>query len=290
MKAIYKIKYVMPALLAAVVIALTATACMDGEWDDPQNDNVFGDYTIQERNVITIESLKSKYADYISTSYTYAEITEDIQIKGVVVGNDIGGNIYNEVSIDDGTGAILICIAQGGLFGYLPVGQEILVDLKGLCIGGYGQQAEIGMPYTNARGNTYVSRMSRTLWNQHFKLVGEPDPTAVEAEEFNTSKVSNKDYLTSHSGKLMTLKGVSFTAADGTTRYATDAEKDAANCVNRAITGFKTSNLVVRTSTYADFAALPLPTGKVNITGIFTRYNNIWQILIREESDVVAAE
>ena len=84
----------------------------------------------------------------------------------------------------------------------------------------------------------------------------------------------------------MTIKGVKFAGADGKKMYATAQEKDAANSVNRALEGYNAQQIVVRTSTYADFAALPLPQGKVNITGIFTRFRNTWQILIRQESDV----
>ena len=61
-----------------------------------------------------------------------------------------------------------------------------------------------------------------------------------------------------------------------------------ANCANRAIEGH--SDIVVRTSTYADFAAMPMPTGRVDITGIFTRYNNTWQILLRTDKDIETAE
>lgn len=278
-------KYIMLALACCLF-----TGCMDDDWDTPSTsalENAFGNQAITETNVVTISSLKSQYNSVINaSSNSYAEITDDIQIKGRVVGNDIQGNIYNEISIDDGTGAILICISQGGLFAYLPVGQEILVDLKGLYIGGYGKQAEIGTPYTNARGSSYVSRMSRIVWNQHFKRLGSPDASQVAPEVFDASKVKDANYLVENNGKLMTIKGVEFSDADGTNTFAPESGKDAANCVNRGLKGFSTSNLVVRTSTYADFAAKPLPKGKVNITGIFTRYNNIWQILIREESDV----
>ena len=71
-------------------------------------------------------------------AYRGFEVTEDVKIKGIVTGNDIGGNIYNEFSVQDATGALLVCVSQGGLFGYLPVGQEVLIDLKGLMLGGYG--------------------------------------------------------------------------------------------------------------------------------------------------------
>lgn len=53
------------------------------------------------------------------------------------------------------------------------------------------------------------------------------------------------------------------------------------------------ASFVVRSSTYADFAAQVMPTGKINLTGIFTVYANdpkkygyTWQILLREGSDV----
>ena len=40
-------------------------------------------------------------------------------------------------------------------------------------------------------------------------------------------------------------------------------------------------------SNFAKFASLPVPVGKkVNITGIFKRYNNLWEIIIRSIDDV----
>lgn len=288
------IKYLLMLVLACSLV----TGCMDDDWDTPNAEalnKAYGNQEIAETNVITIGSLKEKYESVINASTnSYEQITEDVQIKGRVVGNDIGGNIYNEVSIDDGTGAILICISQGGLFSYLPVGQEIVVDLKGLYIGGYGKQAEIGMPYTNAKGNSYVSRMSRILWNKHFKLTGVADASKVVAEEFDVSKRTNEDYFTANNGKLMTIKNVEFTNADGKTTFAPSEEKDAANSVNRGLSQngkpIATSSIVVRTSSYADFAAKQLPTGKLNITGVFTRYRTTWQILIRDERDIQSAE
>ncbi|CCZ13732.1 putative uncharacterized protein [Prevotella sp. CAG:1092] len=288
------IKYLLMLVLACSLF----TGCMDDDWDTPNTEalnKAYGNQEIAETNVITIGSLKEKYESVINASTnSYEQITEDVQIKGRVVGNDIGGNIYNEVSIDDGTGAILICISQGGLFSYLPVGQEIVVDLKGLYIGGYGKQAEIGMPYTNAKGNSYVSRMSRVLWNKHFKLTGVADASKVVAEEFDVSKRTKEEYFTANNGKLMTIKNVEFTNADGKTTFAPSEEKDAANSVNRGLSQngkpIATSSIVVRTSSYADFAAKQLPTGKLNITGVFTRYRTTWQILIRDERDIQPAE
>ena len=270
-----------------LVACTTLMGCMNDNWSTPENTNVFGNNDLKETNVVTINALRTTYQDVINASANpYKKIDTDLQIKGRVVGNDIQGNLYNCVAISDGTGAILIDIAQGGLFSYLPVGQEILVNLKDLYIGSYGLQAQIGTPYTNARGVTTVSRMNRFLWNEHFKYIGTSDASQVTPEVFDVSKITDADYLKSHSGRLMVIKEVKFKGADGTKVYASDKEKDAANSVNRELEDFDSRQIVVRTSTYADFAAIPLPQTKVNITGIFTRYRDTWQILIRTGNDV----
>lgn len=278
-------------ILMLAVCTLLAS-CMADSFDAPSTtaDKVFGNPSLTEKNVISIADLKSTYSSVISNN-GMKQITDEIQIKGTVIGNDIEGNIYNEVFIDDGTGAFIICIAQGGIYGFLPVGQEILVDLKDLYIGAYGQQGEIGTPYTSASGSTYVSRMSRFLWNDHYKLIGS-NPSSVTPEEFDQRRVTDASYLESHCGKLMTLKGVELQAADGKATFAPDDDSvpRTANCVNRNFKGISSSQLVLRTSTYADFAGNVMPEGKVNVTGIFTRYRNTWQILMRSINDIEPAQ
>ena len=277
-----KIRYSLIAIACAALVG-----CMDKDWNDPNNSEAYGNPSIKETKVITIGDLKKDYADVIaSQTAPYKKVENDVQIKGRITGNDIQGNIYNSICIEDATGGILIDIAQGGLFAYLPVGQEIVVNLKDLYVGSYGQQAAIGIPFTNGKGQTSVSRMNRYLWNEHFNYVGAVDASKVQPEVFDVSKIADAEYLRTHSGRLMTIKGVKFKDADGTKVFASAAEKDAANSVNRELEGYTNRQIVVRTSTYADFAAMPLPQGTVDIIGIFTRFRNTWQILLRTESDV----
>lgn len=271
--------YIIIAFVSAIF-----TGCMDNRWDIPGTDgSEFGNEAVAETNLVSIAQLKQKYATVIYNG-SYEQFNELTQIKGVVTGNDVQGNLYSQVAIEDGTGSMIICIAQGGLYGQMQVGREILIELKGLYIGGYGQQPEIGTPYTNANGRTYVSRMSRAIWQQHYKLLG---MKSVSPVDFDKTKLSDANYMKENCGRLMTIRGVKFQGANGKKVYAADKDKDAANSVNRSLQGISSNQLVVRTSTYADFAKTPLPQGEVDITGIFTRYNNTWQVLIREESDVV---
>ena len=270
------IKYI----LIAAVCALFAS-CMDGDWDEPSlSTDLYGNKNISEGNVITIAELIKKYPNVFASTDQNAVITEDIQIKARVTGNDLGGNLYKQIAIQDETGALIVAVNQNGMNGYLPEGQEILIDLKGLHIGGYRKQPELGAPYNG----TSIGRMSKDIWQQHFKVMGgfqDINPNAIQPVEF-TSEFA-KDY-NNNCGKLVVLKDVHFSNADGKSTLTTGTATGG-NYVNQTLKEFG-SNVVVRTSTYADFGAMVMPTGAVTLTGIATRYNNTWQILIRKTSDI----
>ncbi len=295
-----KTKYI-KFLLAALLLGGVATSCMDKDWSDPTGTNVpFGNNSINEepRKIISIKELKARTVDKLASSVANdtVRITEDWQLKARVTGNDVQSNIYNEIAVEDESGeGLLICISKGGLYGILPVGQEILVSLKDLYIGIYGNNVQIGTPYTNTSGRTFPSRMSFNTWNDHFKILGTADASKVVPEEFDVTKLKDEAYIKAHRGKLMTLKNVEMDGADGTKAWAPEADKDNGNGVSRTvkIDGKANSLMVVRSSSYADFAAKAMPKGKVNLTGIFTvyatnpsRYGYTWQILLRSIDDV----
>ena len=295
-----KTKYI-KFLVAAMLLGGLATSCMDDDWNDPTGEVApYGNNDIVEDDakMISIKELKAKTVDLIPSSQANdtVRITEDWQLKVRVTGNDIQGNIYNQIAVQDESGeGLLICIQKGGLFGFLPVGQEILVNLQRLYIGIYGNNVQIGVPYTNTSGRTFPSRMNINVWNEHFKILGAADASKVVPEKFDVSKLKDVAYVKSHRGKLMTLENVEMDKADGKLAWAPEADKDAGNGVSRTvkINGKAQSLMVVRSSTYADFAAKAMPTGKVNLTGIFTvyatnpsKYGYTWQILLRSDSDI----
>lgn len=307
--------------LAASAALLLLSSCMDGGYgstDDITAEKVYGNNSIQETNVVTLKQLRDiekpetkevyapdangvwgmqktevmakPYDNVLSQYRDYLEVTEDVQIKLRITGNDIGGNIYNKIFAQDANGdAIAICVYSGGLFAYLPVGQEILVDLKGLFIGTYGYQPQIGTPYTTSSGNTYPGRMAVNLWQKHFKLLGF-DPTAIEHKVFESAADFANSWqkeIDKHAGKLVTIKNVEINEANGTATWAPESTTDFS--ISRTIKGLN-SDVVIYTSTSAKFAGDVIPTGKVDITGIFSRYSNTWQILLRDINDVKKAE
>ena len=274
-----------------LIFALACTlfsSCMNGDWDEPDFNGAapYGNNSLTEQNVITIAALIKKYPNVFASTDQNKQIDEDIMIKGRITGNDVGGNIYKQVTLQDNTAAIIIAINEGGLNGYLAEGSEILVDLKGLYIGGYRKQPEIGAPYNGSS----IGRMQKDIWAKHFKILGSPDASLIQPVDFKTIK----DDMDANCAKLVTLKDVTFKEADGKSTFSTGTSTG--NAVNQELDGYG-SKVVIRTSTYADFAAIPLPYDtvakkklKCDITGIATRYNSTWQILIRKTSDIVVKQ
>lgn len=277
-----KIHYIFIALACSLL-----TACMDGDWDEPSYDNgaPFGNNELTEDGLTTIAELKTQFKSVIDGG-SYAQITNDVKIKATVTGNDLGGNIYKQLFVEDATGAICIAINQSGLNGFMAEGQEILISLKDLYIGGYGRMAQIGTPYNN-NGRMQIGRMAQYVWANHFKVVNpKAELITPQPVDFNTVKGS----IDANAGKLVVLKGVTFANANGKKRLV-DGVQAGGNYYNQSISGM--SNVVVRTSSYADFAAMVMPYDTINkkpipcdIVGIAGRFNNDWQILIRKTSDI----
>lgn len=289
----------------ALVMGLGLTSCMDDDWKAPSGDTpAYGNNTLQEKNVISIAKLKKDYGITKDMINDTVRIDDGIQIKGVVTGNDAEGNIYNEIALQDETGGILVCIAQGGLCGQMQIGQEVLIDLGGLYIGAYRSQPQIGVPYTSTSTSgaksTYPSRIARAEWQTRFKLIGKPDAKKLVAKEFDYESLKgNETELYKYAGCLVKATGVGFAKADGKTTYAPKSEGASTGYgVMRAFknmtTGkdYTTNEFGVRTSCYSDFAAEKLPEGKLTVTGILTcyksqkKYNATAQILMRQQSDV----
>ena len=285
-----KIKFI-----ALAFLALTLGSCMGDGYADPDlTEKVpaapYGNNSLREKNVISIADLKTQFATIINSDNGYKQIEKDMMIKAVVTGNDVSGNIYNQVSVQDASGAIIIAINGSGLSGYLPVGQEILVNLKGLYIGSYKKLPQIGGVNTKlSDGSLGMGKIERAIWNEHFKILnpGEADASMVVPEEFDLTKLTDAAYMDANVGKLMTLKKVKFASANGTNVWAPDDTNTSLELID-AETGnrINKNNLVVRNSGYSKFANEVVPQGVFDITGIFTRYNNTWQIVLRNTDDL----
>lgn len=274
-------------IIALIAGTFALASCQDKDWEVPESimsQPPYGNNTLVAGATITIAELHSKYSSAISND-SYKEITDDLWLRCVVTGNDFGGNIYKQISVQDETGGIIIGINGSDQGAFMPVGQKLLISLKNLYIGGYGTQAQIGGLYNGGLG-----RMDLSTWKQHVRLIMD---NTNEAIAFGTMKVDTIDFdanktMAQQSGRVVRLTNVTI-GGEGTPILAPDdgSVQLTSNCANRTLSGGNAgSKCVLRTSTYADFKGVALPKEKVDLYGIATIYRGTWQILARTQSDL----
>lgn len=308
-------KYLKLALLALVAVFAT-TSCMDDDWKDPNSEtSPYGNNSIQEDKdkLKTIAELKDKYEKQDGSVNYAVRIDDGTQIKGVVTGNDVEGNIYSQISIQDDSDkpGIIISVAQGGLSGQLQIGQEVLINVGGLYYGAYRSQPQLGVNYHDtSKDQYYPSRISRADWQNRFKVIGKPDASKIKVQvfstnpdtsngELNVADLLDADVAYKYAGCLVTLKGVEFAMGDGKTTLAPEDEgKTLGYGVTRYFKGYDKTNkqIGIRTSCYAEFAANLVPQGVVDVTGVLScykssaKYNHTVQLALRRFSDIKASE
>ena len=268
---------------ALLLCGVGFTSC--DNWDEPVTGNAFGNNNIREGRTISIAALKELYTDVIQGDKQYKEITGTARIEGVVIGDDETGNIYSQIIVADETGAIVVSVNKSGLYAFTPVGQKVVIDCNGLCIGGYGQQAQLGVPY-----NGSIGRMPIYVWEQHVRLLGEPK---LYYEELKPLVIESAEALKQLDKKnaplLVTFKCVTIPNAESGKVYASEDDKpfDKATFVEhdmKFVDGGACAPL--HTSPYAHFADEKLPKGELNVTGILANFKGQWQLVVRTLDDV----
>ncbi|RRD80881.1 hypothetical protein EII14_00835 [Alloprevotella sp. OH1205_COT-284] len=305
------------SIIFGATLAFSMASCMDSH-DEPNTDNfLITAKQIGEPNT-TIYGVKEKFKTPISTNNTFEQVKEDIIFEGVVVGNDVSGNLYQTIVIrhigstpeatDDQ--CIQVGIKHTILYPYFALGQRIRVNLKGLYVGNYSRTPKVGQPYYTSSGNLRLGPMLLEKVATNIQLIGKPNSEAPELtpRDFTTSEgeqwlrdSNNRNYLNSPmlakvSGLIKEVQGSekdnpATGALSGRKEplpkiFAPEVLYDAGYAVDRTLLlKSNNSSITIRTSTQNDIAFLPIPADTHTYTGIMSYYSN-WQMQMRSVNDI----
>ena len=293
------------------------TACMD-DFDEPQAGNSFT-AKVGEVNS-TIKALKDKYcansasADFARNgSNFFSKVKEDLVIDGVIVANDVSGNLYQTLMIRNLNGGedqcLIVAIKSTCLYPYFMLGQRVKIDVKGLYAGCYSKVPRISQPYKTSKGNLNLGAIIFEEALKHIEIVGAPDPKAPELvpvvveESWLKSKgnqvYSNVPMLATVKGKIEEVQGDSKKQAETGAltgdveplpkMFGPDALHDAGFGIDRNLTTVGNNRMVVRTSANNRVGFMLIPETDCTFTGILTYYSG-WQLQMRDESDCPEAK
>lgn len=242
---------------------------------------------------MTIAEFKNKYwssDNNYCTQVGQTDKDEDVILAGRIIASDEGGNIYQNVMLQDETGAVTIAVltsANDGLknlYTKYKVGEEMFINATGLYAGKYAGLFQIGTA-GEYNGTPQTSKMAATEFLSHTYLNGLPDPSAITEITMTipeilaaTDEAAQKKYQS----QLVRINDVSWIGG-GTETWGVPASSSTAE--NRYLVDANGNRLLVRNSNKSDFVDAVLPAGHGNVVGVMSYFNGTWQFLFRSPSD-----
>lgn len=243
------IKLISSLLLLSVITLLSS--CIHDDFEEPPVT------TIPEGTVLTLQDLYNIYNSDSVNQGTY-KFTEDFSVYAVVTMDDKSGNIYKSAYVQDGfKGINLHLLSSGGLY----EGDSVRIYLKGLTLGDYSGMMQLDSVHVD---DNIVKVATLRHW----------EPEIITIDQVNTGQ-----YL----AKLVKIENVQFVNEELGLTYAN--EEDLLT-ENRTIEDEFGNTMIVRTSGYASFAGTQLPEGRGSLVALVGRFNDDWQLYIRNTGEV----
>ena len=197
-------------------------------------------------------------------------ITTDEIIAGVVTGDDLSGNIYKKLILQQDSSGVAIQLDISNYNTEYPTGRRIYVKCKGLYIRNDGGNFELGS--SPGSSNSSMGRIPAGLATKYL--------VKGMWGQYITPKVYKFDNPNIPTNTLVRFDNVNFAAGFSGVYYATASQ------FNLDMIDCDSNILILYSSQYATFANAKTPYGNGSIVGVFTVYRGAGELQIRDTTDV----
>ena len=150
-------------VIMIIMTAVVFTSCVDKDYDDIETANVDPALTPTH----TIRQLQ----DSVPVDGAVIEIKTDIIIQGVVTGDDLSGNIYKKLILQQDSSGISIALDISNFHTEYPTGRRVFVMCKGLFLANHDGNIELGTNSANPIGRIPAGLAPKYLvkgmWGQY---------------------------------------------------------------------------------------------------------------------------
>lgn len=221
---------------------------------------------LPQGNIITIDSLRKIYTSFDST------FVNDISVYGTVTADEISGNLYKTIYIQDATNAIQLSLTSSSSKLFFQ-GDKVRVALKGLTItrGATSSGAPINM--------IQVKNV-----NPEINIIKQGKGDEIAPKVVTIADLAISGIYSPYQGQLVQLNNVEFQCSDIHGSYASvECYEDA----NKILLDSNGASIIVRNSAYSNFAGTPIAKGRGNVVAIVSQYRSDVQLTLRKLEDVV---
>ena len=234
------------------------------------------------RTVAEIRNMATANVQQFPVNVTGADI-----IEAFVVSSDEGGNFFKTLSLQtrptNGEAPIgfNIPIDVNNLFTIYNPGRKVYVRLNRQFFVISNGALNIGEIFINTSGAASVGRLSPFTYGNVVVRSCE-----VISEDELVTKITIQEGLNDNMlHRLVEIEDVQFTdAALG--RNFFDPNNNVGGATNHRLIDEDGNTIIFRTSSFANFASRPVPSGRGKVRGVITKFGNDYQFFARTINDV----
>ncbi|WP_299155856.1 DUF5689 domain-containing protein [uncultured Tenacibaculum sp.] len=261
-------------IFAILFVAISFSSCVkDGDFVIPTAGE-----DKQYTNLKSLKEITDLYTGGVLdfNEYTTTSGETEINTYGYVISNDRAGNFYKTLIIQDKienpTVGLEIRIDATNLNAMYNVGRKVYIKLNGLALSKYFTTFQIGVKNAAGTGTDRIKDTDFVNYIDRSSEIAELVPTNLTINEITDNHINTLVKIDNLQSKQ---KGLTY------------ADPNSTFSVNRDFTSCATfESIIMRTSGFSDFKALPIPDKKGSITAILNKFSSDYQLFIRDPKDV----
>jgi hypothetical protein len=265
----------MKKILGLLLLLLSLSACLKQENEVPDtrpasDPQLAVNFSLQELNAL-----------YPAEGMPL-QLDSDWVLGVLVRANDVSGNLFQQLVLEDSSGGISLLLNEDHLYSRFPVDQKVYLRVKGLFLGNnHGTLQLGGQPVADNSGQLQVSEIQPADFARYVVVTN-------VSTRMNPARVSMA-YLSEPRrmliNRLIRIDEVEIDNPEQDRQYA-----EPLTTTNIKLHDCSGAGIMLRTSNYASFQAYPTPYGKGSITALYTVYNGVGQLIIRDTNDMEMGE
>ncbi|NNE32276.1 MAG: hypothetical protein HKN40_07905 [Winogradskyella sp.] len=278
-------------ILLLIGLVVFNSCVQDDEFNTPDTSIV--EPNIPENQKVQISALAGELAqaqgnstlDYSDedTTYSYIFGDTDLYMEGYVISSDEGGNFFEEIIIQNNfenpTIGIKLLIDVNPLFVRYGPGRKVYVKLNGLSVGITNGVLTLGVLNGNEVDKIPSAAETSVIFRSATKETLVPLPLTFA--EFSADKTNLYIQLQDVQFNRNLVNGDSPATYASEASDSFDGERTLESCA-------AASSVIFSTSTFADFKALTLPSGRGSMNVILTRnfFGDTFNVVVNSPEDI----
>lgn len=197
-------------------------------------------------------------------------VTEEITVRGFITANDLYGEFYKSLVVEDASGGISVAADLGSVAAVCPFGYVATLRCQGLVLTEYGGKIQIG----TASEGSGAGRIPEEDFDRYVSVEA-PEGDALHRARTITLGELSEEWVDTR----VRIDGVRFTQP-GVMWCDIDPESGEPIATERTFVDAQGRSLAVRTAAGCSYAKEPVPSGTGSLLGILDCFNGKFTLRI----------